>query len=105
MADLHLIHNHSSTKLLHRGNNLLSLVLRHGLLHCLRCALNKFLAVHQAQPQQILDLLDDLGLGARFERCELEGEQGLLLDGRGGLVSVFGGGRCSSRRSSKAADR
>lgn len=52
---------------LHRLNNLLALVLRHPFLHRLRRALDKFLAIHQTQPQHLLYFLYDLGLGAGVE--------------------------------------
>ena len=73
-----LLHLDGGAQLLQRRHDLLGLVLRYGVLHQLGCALHELLGVHQTQPQQVLDLLDDLGLRGRVELDQLDAEQGLL---------------------------
>lgn len=90
-----LLHGDGGAKLLHGGDDLLGLVLGHVLLHQLRRALDELLAVHQAQTQQVLDLLDDLGLGTGLEGLELDVEDALLGGRRCGLLSLLdSGGSC-----------
>jgi hypothetical protein len=94
-----LLHDDNSTESLEGLDNLLALLLWYTLLHELRCALDKLLAVHQRKTQHALDLLDDLWLGGRLERLQLEVEQSLFLRGRCGLLLLdgcccLGGGRC-----------
>jgi hypothetical protein len=101
-----LLHDDNSTQSLECLDNLLTLFLGHTLLHQLGSALDKLLAVNQRQTQHALDFLDDLGLGAGFERHELEVEQSLFLCG-GGDVLLFGSSRGrsgGSTTSSKATD-
>lgn len=87
-----LLHLDGGAQLLQRRHDLLSLVLRYRVLHQLGRALHELLGVHQTQPQQVLDLLDDLGLRGRVELDQLHAEQGLLLGGWGLLLGLCGGG-------------
>lgn len=98
-----LLHHHGSTNLLHGGNNLLSILLRHILLHHLGCALDELLAVDQAEAEQTLDLLDDLGLGCRLDALQLQGEEMLLSSSRRSFLGLLSGGR-SSRGSGEATN-
>lgn len=88
------IHRNNRPKPLHRLHDLLALLLGHRVLQHLGRALDELLAIHQAEAQHALDLLDDLGLGARVERLEREGEERLLLRRGGGFGFFFldGGG-------------
>jgi hypothetical protein len=99
-----LFHDDGSAEFLHSGNDLFSLLLRYRLLHHLGGALDKLLAVHKTETKNVLDLLDDLGLGACVEGVELEGEERLLLGGGRGLVGLFGGSGGGGRGSSEAAN-
>lgn len=95
-----LLHGHRSAQLLHGCNDLLGLLLGHRLLHHLWRALDKLLGVDQTQPEQGLDLLDNLGLGTRVKLLQLECEERLLGRGGGrlfGLLSSGGGGRSWGR--------
>lgn len=91
-----LIRSNNSPKPLHRLHNLLAVLLRHPLLHHLRRALNKLLAVHQTQAQHALDLLDDLRLGPGVERFQRQREERLFL-GRGRGFFFLGRGRRGGR--------
>jgi hypothetical protein len=89
-----LFHNHDGAQGLERIHYLLRVLLRHALLHQLRRALDELLAVDETQVEQVLDLLNDLGLGAGLERLELDVEQRLLLlQGRCVFLLLDGGGR------------
>ena len=99
-----LLHHNSATQLLHGGNDLLGVLLGHVLLHHLGRTLDEFLAVYQAETQHALDLLDDLGLGRRLKRRQLQGEKVLLLRRRGSILGFFDGGG-SGRGGSEAANR
>ena len=89
-----LVHSNHPPNPLHHLNDLLRLLLRHPLLHLLRRALHKLLAVHQTQPQHALDLLDDLRLRPRVDRLQRECEQGLFLRGGRGFFLLFDGRGC-----------
>lgn len=100
-----LLHGHRSTQILHGCNDLLGLLLGYRLLHHLWRALDKLLGVDQTQPEQGLDLLDNLGLGSRVELLQLECEERLLGRGGGGLFGLFSsGGRGRSRGCSEATN-
>lgn len=99
-----LIHGDLGAELLHGGNDLLGVLLGHVLLHHLGRALNKLLGLDQAQAKQVLDLLDDLGLGASIKLLELEGEERLLGGGRGSLLGLFDNGGGTGGSGSEAAN-
>lgn len=101
---LALLHNNLSTKLLHSSNDLLSILLGNVLLHHLWCALDELLAVHQAEAEQALDLLDNLGLGGSVELLQLQGEQRLLGGGGGSVFWLFDDGSGSRSGSSEATN-
>ncbi len=100
-----LLHGDLGAELLHGGDDLLGILLGDVLLHHLGRALDKLLGLDQAEAEQALNLLDDLGLGGGVKLLQLEGEEGLLGGGRGSLVGFFGGGGGSGGSSSEAADR
>lgn len=103
-----LVHGDGGTKVLHGGDDLLGVLLWYGLLHHLGRALDKLLGVDQAEAEQVLDLLDDLGLGRGVELLELEVEERLLGGGGRSLLGLLGrsggGGGTASRASGEAAD-
>jgi hypothetical protein len=101
---LHLLHHDGGAELLHGGDHFLCVLLGDILLHELRRALDELLAVHQAETQQTLDFLDDLGLGCGIEALELEVEKRLLRGGGSGVLGIFNCGR-GGRSSGEAANR
>lgn len=103
VQDKSLLHNHSSAQLLHGVDDLLGLILGDVLLHHLGCALDKLLAVHQAQSEHVLDLLDHLGLGRRLESLELEGEEGLFGGGGSSLLGFLNRGSSGGSGSGESA--
>lgn len=98
-----LVHDNGGTQCLHGLDNLLSVLLGDVLLHHLGCALDELLAVHQAQAQHVLDLLDDLGLEGGIESLELEGEESLLGGGGSSLLGLLDGGRGSGASSGETS--
>ena len=102
---LPLLHDNLGTELLHCGNDLLGILLGYVLLHHLRRALDKLLAVDQAQTEQTLDLLNDLGLGGGVELLELQCEKGLLGGGRCSILGLFSGRGGGGGGGSEAAYR
>lgn len=98
-----LLHDDGGTELLHGGNHLLGVLLGHVLLHRLGGRLDKLLAVDQAEAQQTLDLLDDLGLAGRVKGLQLQGEEVLLGGGGGSLLGLLDGSG-SGGGSSEAAN-
>jgi len=85
-----LLEHYRGTERFQGLHDLLGILLRYGLLEDLWRGLNELLGLYQAEAEQVLDLLDNLGLGSVGECHQLDVEEGLLCCGRGGLLDLDG---------------
>lgn len=91
-----LLHDGLGTDGLERLDDLLGVLLGHGLLEDLGHRFDELLAVNQGEAEEGLDLLDDLGLGGGVNGLEFQVEEGLLLGGRSSLFLLSGSSGGSS---------